>query len=471
MDYKFFIDPKMKASKYLIYKCDSLPIEMVLATEQMHANTIENFNVSIEKHKSRNLIQIRLSSVRDNASIYICTIDDIRFEQFKMEQMLFVTFDSFLNHITEMMEKCRNKIINISLTTVNETNVATHGEQFQLQFYEKGTFKNLVHICIPIMPAPYEVILFQINQTYSRLQEENRILLQKNINFQTELIQKAEQIEQLNGVINGMRTTLNDQENFFKEAHKDKLMRLENDTKNAIDAKNYQIQESEKQINAYKARIDDMAKENSALCEKLNLESKQNAQLRSDGRKALNKINDLNKKLELLDNERLDQVHIIQKNDEIISDLRKQNKNLEQQISKCEKRNHELLAELQAEKNICQIKKDGLKLATEDICNANTIIRRQANEIETLRKKINLRTEVALKQEKLIREASKGKENLGSLIERMDEDMQQISKQNQETQMKIDSIRDRANVLEGKYRDRIDDLHDRIQIILHSRNK
>lgn len=471
MDYKFFIDPKMKASKYLIYKCDSLPIEMVSTAEQMYANTIENFNVSIEKHKSMNLVQIRLCSVRDNTLIYICTIDDIRFEQFKMEQMLFVTFDSFLNHITEMMEKCRNKIINITLTTVNGTNLTTHDDEFQLQFYEKGTFKNLVHISIPIMPAPYEVILFQINQTYARLQEENRILLQKNIHFQTELTQRAEQIEQLNGIINGMRTTLNDQENFFKDAHKDKLMRLENETKNAIDAKNYQIQELEKQINAYKMRIDSMAKENAGLVEKLNFETKQNAQLRSDGRKALNKIDNLNKKLELHDNERLDQVHIIQKNDEIISDLRKQNKDLEQQISKYEKRNHELLAELQAEKNICQIKKDGLKIATEDICNANTIIRRQANEIETLRKKINLRTEVALKQEKVIREASKGKENVGSLIERMDEDMQQISKQNQETQMKIDSIRDRANVMEGKYRDRIDDLHDRIQIILHSRNK
>lgn len=130
----------------------------------------------------------------------------------------------------------------------------------------------------------------------------------------------------------------------------------------------------------------------------------------------------------------------------------------------------ELLAELEAEKKICQIKKDGLKMATEDICNANTIIRKQAAEIEMLRKKVEVRTEVALKQEQLLHESGKGKENLGNLMENINEALKHTSELNKDTEHNIKSIRDRTNFIESKYRDRIDDLYDRLCTISKTNN-
>lgn len=468
MDYKFFIDPKMKASKYLIYKCDNLPIEMVLNTDQIQTNSIEGYNICIEKHKTMNLIQIRLSSTHDNSSVFICTVDDAKFEQFKIEQSLFVTFEYFVKNITEMMEKCRQKKMHVILSMVNNNFQQVHTPTLcQLQFYEKGTFKNLVHISLPIIPAPYEVILFHINQTYAHQQEENRILMQKNNNFQLELAQKSEQIDRLNGLINGLKVNLNEQEKMFAERYKEQIARLEQDIREAHEAKNYQRQELEKQIAAFRTRVDGLIKENYALNEQLKNEIKQTAQLRSDGKKALTTIGDLNQQIEQLNEERLAHKNAALKSDHVQVELRKQIQDFEQKVYKLERNREEISAELEAERNICQIKKDALKIASEDICNANTIIRRQSQEIEALRKKVELRTEVALKQEQLLREAELGKsnENRNDMLEQVDAAIKRNAEENHDTEQKIKWIRDRTNLLENKYQQRIEQLYEKIQSI------
>lgn len=467
MDYKFFIDTKMKTSKYLVYKCDSLPIKMALTMEQMHANTIDHYNICIEKHKSANLMQIRLSNVNDNTCAFICTIDDGRFEQFKIEQSLYVTFDQFVNHITEMMEKCRHKQMNIMVTMADGNHrppAPTDTQSYQLQFYEKGAFKNLIHISLPVISAPYEVILFHINQIYAQINEENRILMQKNMNFQMDSMQKGEQIERLNGVISGLKTGLGEQEKTLKDKYRHQLAQMEADFKDLSNGKAQQAQDYEKQMAAIKSRIDSMNKDNFTLSEQLKVEKKQLESVRSDHKKAMHSIGELNQQLNLMKGERMGQLNLVQKHDQIVLDLRKQVNTLEHQMSEQEKRNHEMAAELQAQKNITQKKKDSLKMLTEDVYNANTIIRRQAVEIEKLKRKVELRTEVALKQEQVIRETG-GKENAGDIMRKIDGDLKQHAEQNQDTERRIQMLRDKTNKIEDKYRDRIDEIFAKLHAI------
>lgn len=469
MDYKFFIDTKMKTSKYLVYKCDSLSIKMALTMEQIHANTIDHYNICIEKHKNSNIMQLRLSNVNDNTNVFICTIDDGRFEQFKVEQSLYVTFDQFVNHITEMMEKCRHKQMSIMVTMVNGANHELAGcvgsQSYQLQFYEKGAFKNLIHISLPIIPAPYEVILFHINQTYAQINEENRILMQKNMNFQMDSMQKSDQIERLNGIIAGLKTALGEQEKALKDKYKHQLAQMEADQSEMSNDKLHQAQEYEKQIAAQKNRIDTMRKENFTLGEQLKAETRQNELLRIDNKKSLNSIGELNQQLNLMKGERAANLNVLQRHDQIVTDLRKQVQSLEQQLTEQQKRNQEMMAEVQAEKNISQKKKDALKMLTEDVYNANTIIRRQAVEIEKLKRKVELRTEVALKQEQVIRESGKGKENMGDVMKKIDVNLKQHAEQNQETELRLQILRDKTNLIENKYRDRIDEIFAKLHAI------
>lgn len=471
MDYKFFIDPKMKTSKYLVYKCDSLSIKMALTMEQMHANTVDHYNICIEKHKTGNLMQIRLSHVNDNTTVFICTIDDGRFEQFKIEQSLYVAFEQFVNHITEMMEKCRHKQMSIMVTTsgaaVRQLAGCADTQSYQLQFYEKGAFKNLIHISLPIIPAPYEVILFHINQTYAQINEENRILLQKNMNFQMDSMQKTDQIERLNGMIAGLKSGFAEQEKALKEKYRQQLAQLEADHKEMASAKAQQAQDYEKQVAGHKARADAMVKEKSTLGEQLKAEKKQNELLRSDNQKAMHSIGELNQQLNLMKGERLAQLNVGQRHDQMVTDLRKHTQMLEQQLAEQQKRCQEMMAEIQAEKNIGQKKRDALKMLTEDVYNANTIIRRQAVEIEKLKRKVELRTEVALKQEQVIRDSGKGKakENVGDVMQKIDVDLRRHAEQSQETERRLQMLRDKTNLIEDKYRDRIDEIFAKLHAI------
>lgn len=435
--------------------------------EQMHANTIDQYNIFIEKHKTNNLMQIRLSNVNDNTCVFICTIDDVRFEQFKIEQSLYVTFDQFVNLINEMMEKCRHRQMNIMVTVTkgNYPPIANEPSAYQLQFFEKGAFKNLIHISLPLVPAPYDVILFHINQTYAQINEENRILMQKNMNFQADLMQKGEQIDRLNGAVAGLKTGLSEQEKLFKEKYKHQLAQLEADVKDMSNLKMQQTQDYERQISTLKNRIDSLHKENFTLGEQLKQEKKQLELTCNDNKKAINSIGELNQQINLMKGERMTQTNVVQKHDQTVTDLRKQIQMLEQQVAEYQKRSQELVAEIQAEKNISQKKKDAVKMLTEDVYNANTIIRRQAVEIEKLKRKVELRTEVALKQEQVIRETGKGKENASDLITQIDTDLKRHAEQSQETERRLDMLRDKTNLIQDKYRNRIDEIYAKLHSI------
>lgn len=63
-----------------------------------------------------------------------------------------------------------------------------------------------------------------------------------------------------------------------------------------------------------------------------------------------------------------------------------------------------MFAELEAEKKITQTKRHALEMTTEEISKANEIIMKQSQELMKLKKTISWRTEVALQQEKAIKE-------------------------------------------------------------------
>lgn len=456
MDQSFFIDPSMKLAKYNIYSSENILIEV--KSNGADKTVEQRFNLTIEKHKTINLIQIRLSSVNDKTMIFLCSVDDARFEQFKMEQSLHVTFEYFVKHITQMFDNCRaNKLNVLILLGVDGLN-----DRGQLQFYEKGTFKNLVHISLPIERAPIEMILFYVNESYAKLQEQNRLLVQNNNGMSMELQQKADHLNATMDMVNQLKNELCDQEKMHASKLKEQAARLEQEFKRVSDSKDFQKQELEKQISAFRARIDALVKENHASKEQHRVETKTSAQLRSENKKLSECVIELQAQLEQLKADQLNRKNATQKSDHIHQELRKQMQSLQEKIAYYEKQNSELMAELDAEKNICQIKRNGLKMATEDICNANTIIRKQAAEIVALREKIDWRTEVALKQEQVIREKGKVSESLTNLMQSLESSMKENAEQSKQTEDKLKWIRNQTDLLEQKYEAKIEKIYNKI---------
>lgn len=445
-DCVFFLDPSNKSRKSTIYVADKLLVE-IGDSESLNGNQ-NIFNIIIDKHISQNSIQIRLTNVKDKSKMYVCNIDDGRFERFRVEQSLHVSFDGFLKHLIQLLDNCRKTKLHVRLL-MGGNSIG------QLQFYEKGTLKNLVHISLPIEHAPTELIVFALNHAYASLQDANVLAAQKYANLEMELAAKNDRIERQNETIQHLKNDLNEQELAATNRAKEQMVRREQEFKHVADSKDFQRQELEKQVAAFRARIDALVTESHTQAEQLKKEAATVTKLRNENQKLKDNLIGAREQYDALNNGQQIQRATTQKNEHLLTELRRQVQNLQEQLHVCEKQRSEALAELDAEKNICQIKRNGLKMATEDICNANAIIRKQAADIVTLKEKIAWRTEVALKQEQVIRERKQDGENTKDLLEFVGGAVQQNVEQSEEVRNKLENLMMKADMIERKYKNRI----------------
>jgi len=111
----------------------------------------------------------------------------------------------------------------------------------------------------------------------------------------------------------------------------------------------------------------------------------------------------------------------------------------------------ELSAELEAEKNICQSKRNGLQIATDEISKANSIILKQNKIIDELRKKIDYKNEKTTKQELLLQEKIKENNNLKMKLEKILKEYECYFENNQLFSNQIVSLQDAVDGIEEKY--------------------
>lgn len=419
------------------------------------AQTSEYFNICMEKHKHQNIMQIRLTSTKNKTFIFISTIDERQFEKIKLEQSLRVSFDQFLKHVTQMLDQCGQNQGKFYL----QLTLGDDADSNYFQFIEQGTFKNLVHLSLPVYRAPLDLILFYVNESYLKLQDQNKINGQKISVLDLEILEKNRKIEQLNETINILKSQINDQEKSSVVRYKEQLNRMEQEFKHVVETKDFQRQEMEKQLTAFRARNDTLIKENYGLSEQLKKENKIKTQLQAEIEKLQEALKNQTKEMEQFKHEQSHSKGMAQKYEHIANDLRKQIQALEDKNHLLEKQNSEILAELDAERNICQIKRNGLKIATEDICNANTIIRKQLAEIAELQEKLKCRTQIVLEQERVIQEhAGKAAESMRAL----ETAIQENNTRNEETFNRIKNLQSQTDSIERKYQNRVDDLQRKI---------
>lgn len=160
----------------------------------------------------------------------------------------------------------------------------------------------------------------------------------------------------------------------------------------------------------------------------------------------------LNAKTQREENERLrhdNQAHkaLERKNEHLLSEQRKQLQDVEKQINVHSLRVAELEAELEAEQQITQRKRDALDIATEEIAKANSIIVRQSRELTELRKKVDWRTDVALQQEKRIKHLETQNQSLNEQVQTASESV----KDNKGVSNQLQDLRNTADEISRKY--------------------
>uniref|UniRef100_A0A182MPJ2 Uncharacterized protein n=1 Tax=Anopheles culicifacies TaxID=139723 RepID=A0A182MPJ2_9DIPT len=137
-----------------------------------------------------------------------------------------------------------------------------------------------------------------------------------------------------------------------------------------------------------------------------------------------------------------------------VADLKRQLGELHSKLKIAQKQRSELEAELEAEKNICHTKKHALQLTTDELANASAVINNLNKENVKLQSKVDLRTEIAMRQEKMLLEKEKQIMELSNTVAAIEQEHVKNKSSNEEHAETVRRIKETTDIIEEKYRKR-----------------
>lgn len=185
--------------------------------------------------------------------MFISTIDNNSYEQIRTEQSLHVTFQGFIDHLTKILGCCKKEELHMSLVRDNNSHL--------LQFYEKSSFKNLMHLFLRIEPATTDTVLFHINLSLQSFQDQASDYACRLQKYQHELTSRDDTINRLQSDIRTLNTKLQDQENMIFSRNTEEINRLQQTIKHLNDSKELEEKRLKAMISAMQEKIDQQNKE------------------------------------------------------------------------------------------------------------------------------------------------------------------------------------------------------------------
>ncbi|XP_073819075.1 spindle assembly abnormal protein 6 homolog isoform X2 [Musca autumnalis] len=441
-----------------------IPTEEVMVTFRGDSQQKRLCYVFAEKIDFKELIQLRLTEKGDQRKMYISTVDSNSFQELKQDQSLHVSFTGFVENVVHLLKECHagklelnllgpqkeKRIINISDDTMDD---------FQIQFVEKRSFKNLVHLSLPCRRAPLNVVLFYMNNILEAIQ---KLLLQEqgNQQLQNELLTRNQKIEIMEEECKKLRENIFETARNTNQKHAEEIHQLQEKLRTCSELRQQDNEKSRNALLSLQKQMDKIVLEKQSIQNERLQDQKRTDMLNDDlneMRAKYTNIKELNEKLQqetssLKNSERKHEMHL--------QDYKKEINDLKESLKKYEKSKAELMAELEAEKKISHTKRQALEIATEEISKANQIILKQSQELNKLKKAINWRTEVALQQEQAITaknvQIKEKDDQIAFLKQTVDVLRTEIPKE-------LDSMRKYATALDAKYSKQIASMQSKIK--------
>ncbi|GAB0092786.1 Spindle assembly abnormal protein 6 homolog [Sergentomyia squamirostris] len=451
MSEKYFTTRQNRNEIVKIFKCSPISVTYV----EFECQEQRQFHVCVEKATSINLIQLRLTNLIDESWMTICTLDTAMFEKIKTDQSLHVTFQEFVDHLTNILTSCKKGELCISLQKKENASC-------RLNIFERRSFRNLTHLYLAMEKAPLETVLYHLSEKNSTLQQHigsltDQVSILKEdfsrkedlcLRLQAEVAQMPDKIEEQRR--KAIQEKLDEIEDFKRAVKQLQLERVcEEKRMQEINMNNLEKLE---QIKGENHRLNQSISEHSAKVESL---AKDLVNLRMVNRQ----LTEENSKLQ----ENLEEIHNSHRKHDMNSlDLRKQLKNQREKIVTCEKQISELQAELEAEKNICRTKRTSLQIATDENTKANSIILKLKRKNDSLMEKFLSSRDHAAKQDKIIADKNHEIEKIGQMLKDIEAKMKQCKGNDGEILTNIDNINDAVDAIEEKYTRKLGELTERL---------
>lgn len=140
---------------------------------------------------------------------------------------------------------------------------------FVLQFYEKRSFRNLIHLYLPIEEAPVATILFHLNLSLSSLQEQVSFFSELSQKHQKDLLHRDDYINELNSEIQSLKAKIQEQENLVFNRNCEELSKLQQTIKHITESKETEEKKYKNLILKLQEQNELLSTENCTLTDKL----------------------------------------------------------------------------------------------------------------------------------------------------------------------------------------------------------
>lgn len=326
-------------------------------------------------------------------------MDDAAYNRIRQEQGLHVSFAGFAEQLVSILDSCRKGELHAGLLLETKSVI--------LQFYEKRPFRNLIHLYLPVSEAPLETVLQHLSQSMNKLQEQHAYQANQLEAQRSEVSLKEESNKGLRDEIKRLKGALAEQENMIFARNMDEVKNLQHSLKNLNELKDNDERQLKGIIFGLQEKVDRLTQDNNQLSEKLTAADKRSESYHSECTRQKQQVGALHEQVNRLQAESEAQKTRDRKQELNLLDLKRQLKDTRDKVNALEKQRSDLIAELEAEKIVCQTKRKALQIATEEITKANDIIVKQSKEVVQLRRKGEERAAVALRQEEIIQATEK----------------------------------------------------------------
>lgn len=143
------------------------------------------------------------------------------------------------------------------------------GDRYILQFYEKRSFRNLIHLFLPMKEASIETILFHTNASFNSLQEKLFSVVNQKASLENEITSRDNHIAQMNNEIRRLNEMIADQEKLVFNRNCEEVNTLQQTIKHLQDAKETDEKKFKILLAQQQEQQDMLRKDNSLLGERI----------------------------------------------------------------------------------------------------------------------------------------------------------------------------------------------------------
>lgn len=144
-----------------------------------------------------------------------------------------------------------------------------NSNHFVLQFYEKRSLKNLIHLFLRVQEASPQVIMHHMNVTLTNLKDEVASVTSQNNFLQNEVNKRDFHIQEFQSEIVSLKSKIAENENMILHRNTEEIKRLNQEIKNIETNKEFEENRLKTLVKTYEVKVDQLTRDNFAINEKL----------------------------------------------------------------------------------------------------------------------------------------------------------------------------------------------------------